>query len=159
MLLEVLAVVHLSWSAAGPMPVAGRGGVLVPAQASTPKPIDAEDADKLTALMRASARGDLNATRALLGKGADPNAKSSEAGVTALMFAAYFGHAEIVKTLVAGGARIDLKDNVGAAAVDWGAVGGHPALEKLLTGPGAALNPFLNLGTMALGLADKAAGK
>jgi ankyrin repeat protein len=132
-------------------------GCLFVAQA--PAAIDAEDADKLTPLMRASARGDVKAVTALLGKGADPNARSSDTNITPLMFAAYFGHSPVIKALVAKGARIELKDAFGAGAVDWAAVGGHDALESMLTGPSVSLNPFLNMGTLPLTLMDKAAGK
>jgi len=79
--------------------------------------------------------------------------------VTALMFAAYFGHAPVIKTLLAKGARLELKDAQGAAAVDWATLGDHPELEKTLTGPGAALNPFLNPGIMPIWLMDKASGQ
>src|SRR5262245_55537434 len=67
-------------------------GAVQPASA-----INREDADKLTVLMRASAKGDLKAVNALLTKGADPNAQSSQQGITALMCASYFGHLDVVK--------------------------------------------------------------
>lgn len=130
---------------------------LLLAQAAAP--IDAEDADKLTQLMRASAQGDVTRVEALLAKGADPNARSSAQNLTALMFAAYHGHAGVVKALLGKGARLDLKDDLGAAAVDWAAFAGHTDLEKLLTGRGAALNPFLNVGTLPLGTMERAAAK
>lgn len=120
-------------------------------------PIDAEDVDKLTQLMRASARGDVALVEGLLAKGADPNARSSSQNLTALMFAAYHGHEAVVKALLGKGARIDLKDSLGAAAVDWAAFAGHTGLERLLTGRGAALNPFLNVGTLPVGTMEKAA--
>ncbi len=118
-----------------------------------------EDADGITPLMRAAARGQLGELGGLLAKGTDVNARTTEQRVTALMFAAYFGHADAVKALLAKGARLDLKDAQGAAAVDWASLGGHPELEKPLTGPGATLNPFLNTGQMPIWLMDKAAGK
>jgi ankyrin repeat protein len=121
--------------------------------------IDAEDADKLTPLMRASARGDVKAVTALLEKGANPNVRSSDTNITPLMFAAYFGHTAVIKTLIARGARIELKDTFGAGAVDWAAVGGHDEVEGLLTAPNVSLNPFLNLAVLPLTLMDKAAGK
>jgi len=119
----------------------------------------AADPDGLTPLMRSAARGDLAQANALLGQGADPNASTPAQRVTALMCAAYFGHAPVIKALLAKGARLELKDAQGAAAVDWGALGDHPELEKILTGPGAALNPFLNTGIMPIWLMDKAAGQ
>ncbi len=109
--------------------------------------------------MRAAARGQAGELNGLLAKGADVNARTTEQRVTALMFAAYFGHADAVKALLTKGALLNLKDAQGAAAVDWASLGGHPELEKPLTGPGAALNPFLNTGQMPIWLMDKAAGK
>ncbi|MEW6323470.1 MAG: fumarylacetoacetate hydrolase family protein [Acidobacteriota bacterium] len=129
-----------------------------PAQAQPPQ-VSVPDGDGLTALMRAAARGDAAAVRALLAQGADPNVAGDPQRVTALMCAAYFGHAEVVQLLVARGARLDVKDATGAAAVDWAAVAGHAALEPLLTGPTASLNPFLNTGLLPFWLMDKAAGK
>ena len=122
-----------------------------------PAPVDREDQDALTPLMRASATGDLAALNALLGKGADPNARNSTQRITALMCAAFFGRVEVVKALIAKGARIELKDANGAAAVDWAAQDNHVELEETLTGPTVALNPFLNTGNMAFWLMDKAA--
>ena len=57
--------------------VAGNGALdisttSVATQSATPAPIDEEDQDKLTPLMRASARGDLPAVKALLDKRAGP---------------------------------------------------------------------------------------
>jgi ankyrin repeat protein len=121
--------------------------------------LDQEDQDKLTPLMRAAARSDLKDVNALLAKGANPNVRSSEQNITALMFAAYFGHVDVIKALVARGAQIELKDAAGAAAADWAAVGGHADLEPMLTGKGVSLNPFLNIGALPLAFMDRAKGK
>jgi ankyrin repeat protein len=118
-----------------------------------------QDPDGLTPLMRAAARGDLAQVAGLLDKGADPNATTPAQRVSALMCAAYFGRVEVIKALLAKGAKLEQKDAQGAAAVDWAALGDHPDLEKTLTGPGAALNPFLNTGLMPIWLMDKAAGQ
>jgi ankyrin repeat protein len=128
--------------------------------AGHPLPIQTEaDADGLTPLMRAAARGDLAQVTALLGKGSEPDASTPAQRVTALMCAAYFGHAAVIKALLAKGARLELKDAQGAAAVDWAALGDHPELEKALTGPHVSLNPFLNTGIMPIWLMDRAAGQ
>lgn len=118
----------------------------------------APDSDGLTPLMRAAARGDLARVETLLASGADANAATPAQRVTALMCAAYFGHQPVIAALIAKGARIEIKDGQGAAAVDWAALGDHPELEKTLTGPGVALNPFINA-TMPIWLMDKAAGQ
>lgn len=135
--------------------VAGEGAPSLPDQGA----LDKEDADGVTPLMRAAARGVVAEVKTLLDKGADPNYPHSTTRVTALMVAAYFGRVEVVKVLLGGGAKMELKDSAGAAAADWAAQNGHAALEQLLTGPAVSLNPFLNTGTMAFWLMDKAAGK
>ena len=148
-------VVALAVSGAG---LLGRPGGPGPAGTADHRQ-EQEDPDGITPLMRAVARGQLGEMNGLLAKGTDVNARTTEQRVTALMFAAYFGRADAVKALLARGARLDLKDAQGAAAVDWASLGGHPELEKSLTGPGATLNPFLNTGQMPIWLMDKAAGK
>jgi ankyrin repeat protein len=144
----VLSVLALA-AAAPPAALFAREGA--PAQATA-------DPDGLTPLMRAAARGDVAGVDKLLAAGADPNVATPAQRVTALMCAAYFGHGPVIKVLLARGARIEIKDAQGAAAVDWAALGDHPELEKALTGPGVALNPFVN-STMPIWLMDKAAGQ
>lgn len=121
--------------------------------------VDAPDADGLTPLMRASARGDTRQIAALLGKGADVNLPAAGTRVTALMCAAYFGHVDALKALLAKGAKPDLKDAAGASAADWATTSSHDAAADLLGKAGSQLNPFLNVGVMPFGLMDKAAGK
>jgi ankyrin repeat protein len=121
--------------------------------------LDQEDAQKLTPLIRASAQGDLKEVNVLLGKGADPNVQSSQQGVSALMCAAYFGHLEIVKALVAKGARLDMKDRNGGGAVDWAVAGERDDVDKWLESKGATINPFLNLFSFPVAFMDLAAGK
>ncbi|MEZ5286767.1 MAG: ankyrin repeat domain-containing protein [Vicinamibacterales bacterium] len=140
---------------AGPMmwpsPLADR----VPAQAATGA--NQPDADGLTPLMKAAARGSAADVASLITDGADVNLATRDQRVTPLMFAAYFGHEAIVRALIDKGARLEVKDAQGAAAVDWAALGDHAELEPILSGPGAALNPFLNTGLMPIWLMDKAA--
>ncbi|MDH4063133.1 MAG: ankyrin repeat domain-containing protein [Acidobacteriota bacterium] len=118
--------------------------------------VDLADADGLTPLMRAAARGALDENTALLARGASIDAATKEHRVTAPMFAAYLGRAEVVRVLLAKRARIGFKDAQGAAAVDWAALGDHPALEDTLTRPDAALSPFLTSGLMPIWLMDQA---
>lgn len=127
--------------------------------AQAPSAINQEDAQKLTPLMRASARGDLGEVKALLTKGAEPNHQSSEQGVTALMCAAYFGHLDVVKVLVAKGAKVDLKDRNGGGAIDWAVAGDKTDVDQWLQSKGAALNPFLNIFSFPVSLMDLAKSK
>jgi ankyrin repeat protein len=121
--------------------------------------INQEDAQKLTPLIRAAAKGDLKEVNALLGKGADPNVQSSQQGITALMCAAYFGHLEVVKALVAKGAKLDQKDRNGGGAVDWAVAGDREEVDQWLGSKGATINPFLNLFAFPVSFMDLAAGK
>jgi hypothetical protein len=63
-----------------------------------------------TPLGRAIARDDAPAIRAALAAGADPNAIDRDGG-TALIAAARDGHAAAAETLIAAGARLDLRDH------------------------------------------------
>ena len=63
-------------------------------------PVDAENEQGETALIWACFKGDTASVSLLLDKGANP-AKASKAGITPIIAAGSFGHAEIVKTLLA----------------------------------------------------------
>lgn len=133
--------------------------LLAVALSQAPSGVDAPDADGLTALMRAAARADAAALQALVAKGAALDHQAEGTRLTALMCAAYFGHTEIVKTLLARGAKPDVKDASGASAADWASAGSHAATGDVLAKAGSQLNPFLNVGVMPFSLMDKAAGK
>jgi ankyrin repeat protein len=117
------------------------------------------DADGLTPLMRAAARGDAAQVRSLVEGGADVNLAHAELRITPLMFAAYSGHDAVVQLLLEKGARANAKDAAGASAADWASQGGHEPTADRLGKAGAQLNPFLNVGILPFGLMDKAAGK
>jgi ankyrin repeat protein len=119
----------------------------------------AADADGLTPLMRAAARGDLAAVTTAIAAGADVNAAHPDARLTPLMFAAYFGHEATVRQLLEKGARPNLKDAAGASAADWASTGSREATATVLLKAGAQLNPFLNVGVLPFALMDKAAAK
>jgi ankyrin repeat protein len=125
----------------------------------TAQAVDAPDAEGLSPLRRAAARGDVDQVNDLLRAGADVNLQNPVQRVSALMCAAYFGQTETVTILLARGARPDLKDAIGASAADWATTGSRAAAADILTGAGSQLNPFLNVGVMPFGLMDKAAGK
>jgi hypothetical protein len=69
--------------------------------------------------------------RALLGAGADLNAKGLEGG-TPLMEAAWFGCRDSVKELILRGANPHLRDDKGRSAGDLASLRGHRALLELL---------------------------
>jgi len=119
----------------------------------------AVDADGLTPLMRAAARGDTATVVSLLQSGAGPDDAHAQLRLTPLMFAAYGGHDAAVRLLLEKGATPNLKDANGASAADWASQGGHEGTAGVLTKAGAQLNPFLNVGLLPFALMDTAAGK
>jgi len=119
----------------------------------------AVNADGLSPLMRAAARGDTAAVTTLVAGGADVNAAHASLRLTPLMFAAYGGHDGVVRLLLEKGATANLKDTNGASAADWAAQGGHDGTGAIVGKAGAQLNPFLNVGLLPFGLMDTAAGK
>lgn len=116
------------------------------------------DADGLTPLMRAAARGDVAEMTTLLAGGADVNQAHADARITPLMLAAYFGRDAAVAWLLEKGASANLKDAAGASAADWASQNGHDAVADRLGKAGAQMNPFLNVGILPFALMDKAAG-
>jgi ankyrin repeat protein len=61
-------------------------------------------------LIAAAKKGDVEAVKSLIAKGADVNARTNY-GATALHFAADRGHLEVIKALVEAGADVNAKDN------------------------------------------------
>jgi hypothetical protein len=89
-------------------------------------------------LIAAAKRGDAEAIKSLLAKGADVNAKTRY-NQTPLMFAAEKGHLEIVKILIEAGADINATDSFYKffTALYGAASKGHPEVVKLLLEKGA----------------------
>jgi ankyrin repeat protein len=76
-------------------------------------------ADPNEELLAAARKGDVDAVKALLAKGADVNAKNSY-GATALSYAADKGHLEVVKVLLENKADVNTKDTFyKASPLDW----------------------------------------
>lgn len=88
-------------------------------------------------LFSAAAKGNAEAIKALLDKGADVNAKSPY-GVTALWLAARRGHTAAVKLLLERGADVNAKENVnGSTPLGWATWKGYIEVVKLLLDKGA----------------------
>jgi outer membrane protein assembly factor BamB len=97
----------------------------------------ARAADLSEDLLAAARRGDAEAVKTLLAKGADVNAKSPY-GVTALSYAADRGHLEVVKVLLAHKADVNSKDNFyKATPLTWAASHGHAGVVRALVEAGA----------------------
>ncbi len=94
-------------------------------------------ADLNEALWVAARRGDAQAVKDLLAKGADVNAKFRY-GATALSYAADRGHLEVVRVLLEHGADVNVKDTFyGASPLSWAASKGHVEVVRALLEKGA----------------------
>jgi hypothetical protein len=88
-------------------------------------------------LWAAARKGDAQAVKALLAKGAEVNAKTRY-GATALTYAADRGYLGIAKILVEHGAVVNAKDTFyGAPPLTWAAYNGHVEVVKYLLEKGA----------------------
>src|SRR5262249_15893147 len=89
-------------------------------------------------LIAAAKRGDAEAVKSLLAKGADVNAKTRY-NQRPLMFAAEKGHLEIVRMLIEAGADINATDSFykSVTALYGAAAKGHAEVVKLLLEKGA----------------------
>jgi outer membrane protein assembly factor BamB len=86
----------------------------------------------------AAKKGDAEAIKALLAKGADVNARGPY-GVTALALAADKGHLEVVKVLLEHKADVNAKDTFyQATPLSWAISHGHAAIIKALVQAGAS---------------------
>jgi len=85
----------------------------------------------LSQWMEAASKGDTQKVQALLGKGADVNAKD-DMGETALIIAAYYGHTDTVKVLLEEGADVNAKNNKGITALRAAKLAGHNEIVLML---------------------------
>jgi ankyrin repeat protein/outer membrane protein assembly factor BamB len=94
-------------------------------------------ADPSEELLAAAKKGDADAVKALLARGADVNAKNSY-GATALSFAADKGHVEVVKLLLQNKADVNAKDTFyKASPLDWAVMRSNVEIIKALVEAGA----------------------
>ena len=119
-------------------------------------PIQAVWADRNVDLLVDSAeKGDLAKIKQLVEQqGVDVNAKDSSTGGTALMYASYSGHLEIVKYLISKGADVNAKsDNGSTALIVASGEKGHLEVVKYLVSKGADINAKSDSGMTALNVA------
>ena len=81
--------------------------------------------------------GDIGAIKQFIIAGINKEARTAEDGYTALMIAAYAGHAEIVRILLDNGLNVNAFDNTGVTALMRAAVAGHTDCAKVLLEKGA----------------------
>jgi uncharacterized protein len=98
-------------------------------------------------------RGDVQIVLDLLGRGIDADA-CDRYGQTALMLAAHAGHREVVETLIAHRAKLNITAKFGLSALMLALIAGHAEVARLLAKAGADLTLR---GTGAPGFADKTA--
>ncbi|KAJ1622746.1 hypothetical protein T492DRAFT_884705 [Pavlovales sp. CCMP2436] len=99
-------------------------------------PVDAADADGITALHAASRGGHVELARLLLEAGAAVD-RSDGKGGTSLMRACRHGHAGVARLLLAAGAQPDARQRDGHTALMLGARGGHDGVVRVLCEAGA----------------------
>jgi serine/threonine-protein phosphatase 6 regulatory ankyrin repeat subunit B len=104
-------------------------GQMPAAQAAVAKGanVNAKNADGVTPLMLASAKGHKDLVLFLLSKGATVDEVTTADKVSALMFAAYWGHTAVVDALLDKGAKIDLEDGGKRNVIDW--AGAHDSVQ------------------------------
>ena len=83
--------------------------------------------------------GDLESVRQLIQDGQNVN-RGGSYGTTPLMWAAYYGHNQVVCELIRAGADVNGKDNIKQTALHKASWCGHSIVVKTLTEAGANLN-------------------
>src|SRR5262249_48506968 len=100
----------------------------------------AENSTAKDPLVRAATDGDTATVQRLLDAGTDPNSHD-EAGLTALNWAAYSGHLDIVRLLLAKHAVVDSRSNkAGWTPLMNAAAGGYDEIISALIAAGAKIN-------------------
>ncbi len=74
----------------------------------------------------------------------------NERGWTALMYASYYGHTDIVSSLISDGADVNAKNNDGVTALMWASAEGNRDVAKILIDAKADVNAKNNKGATAL---------
>ena len=84
--------------------------------------------------------GHQEVVRALIGAGADVNAKRKNDGNTPLHISAFDGHLEVVRALIEARAEVNAKTNCGWFTLHWSAAKGHLEVVRALIEAGADVN-------------------
>lgn len=105
---------------------------------SQPLPPEQREAAE-DALRQAALDGMTQQVKMLLASGVDPDVADPD-GHTPLMLSAFNGHSAIVLELIAGGALVDRKDQLGRTALLYAATGPFPETVKILLDKGADPN-------------------
>ena len=106
-----------------------------------------------TILMTCARGGVVDAVNPLLARGVDLNAKEASHGQTALMWAAWEGHTQVVGALIEHGADVDARTTTGYTALLLAAREGYTETTQALLEAGADVNDVAEDGTTALVIA------
>lgn len=128
-MLDVLAALLLGASLLSGKP-------LGQAWASIPAPHPASATEVLNAAIRA---GNVSEAEALIGRGADVNARD-DVGNTPLFYAAWSGNSRLTELLIAAGAQVNAAQSSGRRAITWAVLGGKTEVVRLLLASGAEAN-------------------
>lgn len=83
-------------------------------------------------LVEAAGNGDLARVQILLSRGASPDAYGFDGNTTALVYAASYGHRDVVAFLLCSGANPTLRDSYGQLPVEAASESGHDEVVKVL---------------------------
>ncbi len=91
-------------------------------------------------LIEAARSGNLEEARRLLALGVDIDAKEDIFAGTALFFASFAGHTQVLALLLENGADVEARNNRGRTALTGASFRGHTEVVKLLLNKGADVN-------------------
>ena len=114
---------------------------------------NAAQANGETVLMTCARGGVMDAVNALLDRGVDLNATEATHGQTALMWAAWEGHTQVVRGLIAHSADVHARTTTGYTALLLAAREGYQDTTQTLLEAGADVNDAAEDGTTALVIA------
>jgi ankyrin repeat protein len=83
-------------------------------------------------MFKASREGDLERVKTLLKGNSNLVVSKDDLGVTPLHTAAFWGHRDVVKSLLAHGAEANAKDKQGRTPLHWAVSQGHKEVAELL---------------------------
>jgi len=91
-------------------------------------------------IYEAASLGNVQDVKRHLKNGTDVKAKQELGGFTALHWAAYGGHTDVVELLIANGADVNAKNDSGFTPLHWAATWDNKAAAELLISKGADVN-------------------
>ena len=109
--------------------------LIISSCATTPKTNEGRDVNQIVFFLSVMS-GDYSQVKNSIKEGADVNVRNRW-GETALLWASYVGHTEVVELLIEKGADINVLDNNGYTALMWASKKGHTEVVKLLKEAGA----------------------